>query len=580
MSDLEKKFLVRSSGQILGPFSKREVIDLIKQGRISSFDEVAEPYAIWFYLEDHAEFKTILNTMDFQTRLTNFVTKITSSISTNSNSTTKNSLGEKNLTRTDTKTLTGRKGMNLDSHIKQAAREVEVQVMEKPKLESSAKYQSRRDREETIRRKVNKTVTTIWFLIVFFTLAVGGYIIYNEFVVPFQKKQEIVKQLNTEGKRFYEAGNYKKALFYYEKAYSQNVLQSKDLLLLGGIYFQENKRQKLSLILDDFLKLSQSKTENWLLLNGLLSFLRNDFTQAENYFTQAANKNRIEALLNLSILKWKMRDYTRSLSYLNEVTKKGYERGLVFYLKALNLFFQNKTEELISYIDKELLITKEISITREFHQELYFMLAYSYLKQGKTDQFEKTLAAFFNEDPFLFREYKYSPFIAVKELNWAYFYPYCKSLFDTDPKKDVLNALYGFCHLKAGKIKRGSRFIKEAKNREPHNPLFLSLYAYFLILKGESSLQAEQVLSLIDYNISRQKQLLPYIIQAYFFEQKKDWGRALTAWKSLLSLSPKNLSGLAGMAVSSYKLGDHLKGDLYKKRGLDEYPYFVRLLSY
>lgn len=573
MSDMEKKFLLRSSGQILGPFNKTEIIDLIKQGRISSFDEVAEPYSIWFYLEDHMEFKNILSTMDFQTRLTNFVTKITSSISSDSNS--KNTLEEKDQTKTNT--FAEHKDKNLVSHIKQTAREMEVEIMKKPKLKTYAVYQSQRDREETIRKKVSKTIGAIWFLIIVLSLSVGGYIVYNEFVVPFQKKREIVKQLNTEGVKFYEAGNYKKALFYYERAYSQNVLQPQDLLLLGGIYFQEDKLQKLSLILDEFLKFSQSRPPEWFLLNGLLSFLGDDFSQSEKYFNQAA-ANRTEALLNLAILKWRIKDYKSSLFYLNEVTKKGYERGLVFYLKALNLFFQNKTEELVNYLNKELLLNKDISITQEFHQELYFMLAYSYLKQGKKAQFEKTLAIFFNKDPFLFREYKYSSFIAVKELKWSYFYPYCKSLFDTDPKRSLLNAVHGFCHLKAGKIKKGGRFISEAKNREPNNPLFLSLYAYFLMLKDES-LQAEQALSLIDYNIVRQKQLLPYIIQAHFFEQKKDWGRALVSWKTLLSLSPKNLSGLAGMSISNYKLGNHLKGDFYKKRGLDEYPYFVRLLS-
>ena len=580
MSDLEKKFLIRSSGQILGPFLKREVIDLIKEGRISSFDEVAEPYTIWLYMEDHSEFKAIITTMDFQTRLTNFVTKVTSSISSKSDSTVKTETGGKHQTKTDTKTLTDRKNVNLGIQMKKTAKEVEVEVMEKSKLKSPAKYQSRTNREKNIRKKVNKTIKLVWFSIIFFSLSIGAYIVYKEFIKPFQYKQEIVRQLNTEGRKFYKAGAYKKALFYYEKAYSQNVLQPEDLLSLGGLYFQENKLQKLSLILDEFVKLSVSKTEEWFLLNGLLSFVRDDFTQAEIYFQQAVSGNQVTALLNLSILKWKLRDYKSSLAYLDQVTKEGYERGIVFYLKALNLFFQNKTEEFVNYMDKELLFGTETSILQEFHQELYFMLAYSYLRQGKADQFEDTLKIFFNQDPFLFREYKYSPFMAVQELDWTHFYPYCKSLFDTNPKRSLLKALHGFCYLKAGSLQKGFKLITSAKNKEPQNPLFLSLYAYFFLLKGESSLQAEQVLSLIDYNINRQKQFLPYIIQAYFFEQKKDWGRALISWKSLVSLSPDSISGLAGMGLSYHKLGQPLKADMYKKRGLDRYPYLLRLLSY
>ena len=320
MSDLEKKFLIRSAGQILGPFNKREVIDLIKEGRISSFDEVAEPYTIWLYLEDHSEFKTIINKMDFQTRLTNFVTKVTSSISSKSDSTIKDEpIGK---TQTDTKTLTDRK-INLAPQIKQAAKEVEVEIMEKSKQKSSAKYQSRKTREASIRKKVNKTIKIVWSLIILFSLFFGSYIFYNEFFIPFQKKREIVRQLNTKGLKFYKAGDYKKALFYYEKAYSEKALPLEDLLLLGGLYFQENKLQKLSLILDEFIQLSSSKTEEWLLLRGLFSFEREDFVQAESYFHQAASGNRLEALLNLSILKWRTRDYKSSFFLFESAHKKG-----------------------------------------------------------------------------------------------------------------------------------------------------------------------------------------------------------------------------------------------------------------
>ncbi|MCZ0932608.1 MAG: hypothetical protein OXJ52_05595, partial [Oligoflexia bacterium] len=63
MSSEDKRFLIRSSGHILGPFFKDEVIDLIKKGKISVFDEVAEPYTIWLYLQDHADFKKIVHSV-------------------------------------------------------------------------------------------------------------------------------------------------------------------------------------------------------------------------------------------------------------------------------------------------------------------------------------------------------------------------------------------------------------------------------------------------------------------------------------------------------------------------------------
>ena len=103
------------------------------------------------------------------------------------------------------------------------------------------------------------------------------------------------------------------------------------------------------------------------------------------------------------------------------------------------------------------------------------------------------------------------------------------------------------------------------------------MYAYLLMLEGKD-VELEQVLSLIDYNDL--KQPLPYILKARFFERKQDWARALTVWKDLLSFSARHLSGLAGVAVANYQLGDHSTAEVYRNKGLSEYHYYVRLLSY
>ena len=284
MSDLEKKFLIRSSGQVLGPFYKKEVVDLIKRGKISSFDEVAEPYTIWWYLEDHQEFKEAIHSMDFQTRLTNFVTQISGKLSTVSRT-----VKTDDQTNTTTQTLDQNqdikkpKTLTLASEEKQAAHEVEIEVLDKLKIQTEAyvKYKPKKDSEEIVRKKVNSTIKTIWRLIVVFSLSVGAYIIYKEVITPIQKSKKIRDQLNTVGLKLYQAGDYNQALPYFEEAYSQNILQSKDILFLGSLYLQENKLQKASIILDEFSSRSLPQTGNWFLLNGLVSFFQGDFSQAE-----------------------------------------------------------------------------------------------------------------------------------------------------------------------------------------------------------------------------------------------------------------------------------------------------------
>ena len=76
MSDLDKKFLIHIvlSGEILGPFSQKELIQQIKRGEISGSDEVTGPFSFWRRLQDHPEFReTALN---FKTRFNRIVTQI------------------------------------------------------------------------------------------------------------------------------------------------------------------------------------------------------------------------------------------------------------------------------------------------------------------------------------------------------------------------------------------------------------------------------------------------------------------------------------------------------------------------
>ncbi len=578
MSDIEKKFLIRSSGQILGPFDKNEVIDLIKRGNISIFDEVAEPFNIWWYLQDHQDFKEAVQSMDFQARLTNFITQFSDKFSTISRA--KKTL-DKTVTHTETQSL-DQKSQNIDSYEKQSAQEVKFKVVDQPKVVKSKayeKYTSQKDSEEIVRKKVGLIVKISWQVIVVFALLVGGYIVYKEIVAPIQKKQELIYALRTDGLRFYKAGNYKKALFYFEEAYSKDLLKPEEKLLLASLFIQEDKLQKAELIVNELPRDSLLKDKNWFLLNGLISFFQKDFTGAEANFNRALNQREKLSLVNLSILKWKTKNHQKSLAYLDQLIKMAYDRDIVSYLKALNFLSQNQTGVLIDYISRELAFDQNHPLIKEYQQEFYFMLAYSYMKEQKLEEFKQAVYNLLNTDPFFYKEYHYSSFTVVKALNWNYFYPYCKSIFESDPQSNLLNALYGFCYLKTGNFKQGTRYIEQARNREPDDAFFLSLYAYLLMLKADI-VEMDQVLDLIDYSNLKSEQTLPLILKAYFFEQKQDWVRALSAWEELLSLSSEHLSGIAGVAFTSQQLGDYSKSDIYRKRGLDKYPYYVRLLSY
>ena len=560
MSQSEKKFLIRSAGQILGPFAKEEVTDLIKKGHISVFDEVAEPFSIWRYLQDHQDFKQIVYSMDVQTRLTNFITQISGKFS---------SYG-KNAPQTKTQTDT----LETDQTTKPFPLKKPVSI--NPPGHPSPPQKNQKSAEENFRKKVSFTIQTAWKLIIFFAFFIGAYVIYKEIVDPFYNKQKYREPFKTKGLSFYQIGNYKQARPFFEKAYSKGFLKPEEKLLFASLLAQEADWEKASLVRAE-LDSSRLKTGHGFLLNGLISFFQDDFSQAEENWTMAVNQKQNLAWLNLSLLKWRKGNYKQSLFYLDKLLTEAYERDIVFYLRALNLLSQNRTKDLISYIDRELFLGKQNSLVLEYTQELYLLLAYSYMKEQKPEKSAQAVYSLLNEDPFFEEERGgYSSFVAVKSLNWASLYPYCESLWRSHSSHRLLGALYGFCSLKAGYWGKASKYIEQVQEGKDKS-LFLSLKAYLLMQKDEDSL-AERALSLIDYDKEREK--LPFIIKARFLEKKQDWLRALALWEKLLALSEGHLSGLTGVAIANYELGHKSKGDIYKSKALEKYPYHIRLLSY
>lgn len=200
------------------------------------------------------------------------------------------------------------------------------------------------------------------------------------------------------------------------------------------------------------------------------------------------------------------------------------------------------------------------------------------MKAGKEAEQEEAITKLLNQDPYFIEEYSYSPLIAKNKLNWTKIYPYCREIFRSDPQKSLYQALYGLCLIKTNQLNQAKINIEKAKNQEPENSLFISLYAYLLIHQKESSQKIEQTLSLINYESSSINKL-PLIMKARFFEKDKYWDSALLVWKDLLNKDSSHLSALAGIAFSSYQAGDTKTGGFYRKKVLNEYPYHIKLLS-
>ena len=563
MEEIDKKWLVKSANVILGPYSKKEIEQLVSDAIISINDEITEPYTFWWTLQDHPEFKDFAQNVSLQTRVTHLITGIGSRLATITSKTEKNQETTQTLTPTPSVEEAVFQPMDLEG---------EPTAPSPPPDKTS--FQSKLESRKEAAKRTHRIVSRIWQGIVFIALSIVLYIAYNEFLIPSQKKVESLNSTQI-GMEAYKKGNEEKAFEYLSKGLKENVLKGEEIVALSSLLLKKNKVEQANETLQT-LPSSLFNSVKVLSLKGLAHLREKNFTVAESFFSKAkeleekSNKIPLRSLINLALLSYIKKDYASTEELINKLIKTGYERGLLYYLRILNNLGQQMSKEKI-----ERNIKTFIKFDPEYRQEFYVLLAY--LNQKDKAQREDYIEKALNEDPYFTEEYDYDLFTGSYLLDWSHLVPYCKDLFEEDMESPLINGLYGFCLIKSQKKRQAQIYLETARKQASDNPLVASVYVYGLI-ERESFVQAESLLDIIQKNNTHKNYIIPYILKARIYELKREWPLVALSLKSLLEINSSHLSGNGGMAYASFQLGDKKAYLTHKERALRMYPHYKKLL--
>ena len=352
----EKLYLVKSASQLLGPYSEAEVKNLVKEAALDTSDEAAAPGSYWLPLENHPVFKDFMKSVDIPSRLAQLLTNVSGKKLMTISKTFK-SFGGKTETVTDPQT---EEAPPSESDLSRAE-DIEFEIAggkagaaeSPPPLDSKYKpvISEERERAAEARRKTAKTIRFFWRLTAALAMGLGAYIVFSLFVSPVLRKNPAQSAQNARaaGLAFYKAGSYDRAFPHFEKALKANVLQTEEKILLAGLLAQRGdgaRAEALALEISGELSQKGRAGDPRLdLARGLTALREKDFSLAESAFKKALAHDEGPAflesskisLINLALLKWALKDHKSSLKFLSRLTEKGFERGVSFYLKALNL---------------------------------------------------------------------------------------------------------------------------------------------------------------------------------------------------------------------------------------------------
>ena len=551
----DKIYLIRSSGYILGPYSKKEVEKMIQNGSVSFNDEAIKPESIGRAIQDHPDFSDYVNKMDMQTRVTNFIMNLSGDFTKK----TRKLSEDESVTKTVTNTL------NMEGNLS-GAEDASFELVGKKNTNKHSKFKPKSESDRIAHEKVSRYVKRTWQFIIASTIAIAGFILFQLFAVPYYQNMQLSEQIKTEGLFLYNSGDYKNSLTLYNKGYENNLLTTNDKKRILWLFLANDNIAKAEDVLKE-IKPTLSSDEN-LLLEGIMDLYDKSYSSAKNNLSSIKNKKQ-EAWFSLALLDWITKDYKSSELKVDQLVAVGYNRGAVFYLKILNLInVRSDTEGTFATI------IYALNNSREFHQEILLLRAYLQSLTKDSDM-ENTVKELLNKDPYFYKQAKYDAFMPVSMLfDWSYLLPYCEKIFNTDPDNAYLNALYGFCFLKNQRYRQASQYIEKSKNQKPQDELILSIYAYNLMLEGDFS-KAETVLGSIEKPTAK----LPFILKAKVFEQDEQWKFALNQWDQLLRSSPYHISAIAGLATNNYRLEKRRNMVTYRDMGLNRYPYHIDLLK-
>lgn len=580
MSEIDKKWLIKSDDVILGPYTKSEVKQLISDALVSINDEITEPCTFWWSIQDHPEFKNFAKSINLQTRITNLITGMGSRLTT-TGKTDKHRQGTQTFTDTASAEEADFKPLEVEKALQPPT--------DKTQTESApADFQSKLEIQREAVRKTQKIIKRLWHLIILISVGVLSYIAYREVFVPSQKKVETLVNVRGVGMKAYKDGNELEALKHLSEGWKRNLLSDEEKVALASLLLQKKETEKVSEVINSLSSSYFNKIEV-LNLQGLLHLLEKNLQVAESFFLNAyeirkeSDETPIRSLINLALLNYIRGNTTDTEKFANQLMGLGYERGFLYYLKILNNLTPALKKEEQNEKTKDIptdKIQKDIhffmKIDAEYKQEFYVLLAW--LNRQDKDTREDYIRKALNEDPYFIEEYNYDLFTGNRLLDWSYLMPYCKDLFKEDTESALSNGFYAFCHIRSGLKKEAEVYLETARKQAADNPLIASIYSYNLMENGKME-EAESILEMIQDNNNEFPYTIPYTLKARIYTLRKEWPLAILALKTLLSINSGHISGLGGMAYASFQTGNNKDYMTHKERALRMYPHYKKLLS-
>ena len=570
--DINRKWLVKTSGRVIGPYRQEEILQLLLDKRIAPIDEIKGPETRWVFLREHTQFREIIQKYRDQ-----------------ESSAVENTHGGQNtMTETDVNPdLTptphplhiGSAGKGVVPEIKSIKHDTpkESEVKDGAKAAKVTPHYGMLNDRRVIRRTESKTKLFVMSLLIAGSvlLLFSGYIYLN-------KK-------NSNGMQVLDRKNYKesaiknKALGLYDLALSdyRKAVEKENLDLSSKLTFAtllmnvENNYLEANRIVDEIESEHKNLTPEYKSIieniRGLAAMSEDSFAASEVHFKNALNfdvANEV-AKINLVQLKIVYGKNAEAFKLIQDLNREGIISPIFSINKAFLLASGKVDNDKFAKMEQEL---GQINST-EFEIESHFLRAFFELKMNKKNSFESNLRKLFSFNPDLSRDHVRELGVTFRALEWSKFKSLCDEMIGVGGENSWAKALDIYCSYQKGDIngassKADSYNVKFAKDEN-----ILAIYL-FILYKTNRLAEAKAVIAL---NPGREIYLLN-LVKSEMCLKDNNYNCAEEGFNDLYHRDADDIEALHGLARTNYLSKNNEAAIQYMQKGLAINDKFLPLL--
>lgn len=565
-------WLVKSSHQILGPFSLDELEERVRNRQLSILDEVTTPGMRWRYIREEPELLHLVREVRDKEASNSEVT-VTTTIETRTATDTDIISEEDENSEIDISISTTGSGVSNQTSPGGNGRVRQDTPVKSYGLSS----------DESFSRGIGETKKWVWMGAMVAVLAIAGIFFLRVKQDQAPRPGEDFTTLLAEGIKAKNLGMKEKALSLLERAEFfqpehaelkfhlaplKAILEGQTLAARRNLLEAMNAPKGTDMVAEGYTAI------------GLTYLLEEDLDQAKSYFEKALSFKRsyLPAVLNLATIEVKEGNSKEALQLFHTASLVGSADPLVQIgpgIARLEAQRLGRNLELRHVPDAETLY-RVANQRYDGKQEALVLAAATALLSGDQTLALKAIREALDWDPNMTREHLHLLLVDRQLLSWTYLATHCEAIHKALAGVPEGAALQTYCLLRAGDDEGAKRVLTQAMAEFPGAPYLKSVQVYLYHQLGREAEAAVITQSLLT---EAGHLRLPHLFRAQQCELDANYDCAVKHWKALSQIDSNALEVHKGLGWNSYRVKDKALASQHVQKGLELSENYLPLLE-